>query len=222
MTTDNLKSTITENIKYFRTKMGVSQEKLSDMCGYSSTYIGKIERGQRSPSLDTLIRIAESLQVPINSFFDPFYSRQDELKSDWNPSDFTPYDSTLRRFNYLVGELSVSGEILDLRHLPWFHAEDIEQDAVGTNVTNNSFLNFSSPTREALEEALGDAKNGKRTHLSLKVSGNDFRDQATDFVLLPESKSPDDIETLQFELFYPRIVRNGQKVPLDELHFDLI
>lgn len=214
----DLKDTITENIKHFRSKRDVSQEKLSQMCGYSSTYIGKIERGQRSPSLDTLIRIAEALQVPIGSFFDPFYREQDQLKSDWDPSDFTPYDATLRRFNYLVGELDPSGKLQNLRHLPAFHETPPVNEAEGKPFTEVSFLDLTRELEETLQEVLEEALNGTRSHLSLTVTGSDLLDETVDFTILPGGATD---ENVRFELFYPRIVREGRRVPLQELTFDL-
>lgn len=214
----DLKETITENIKHFRSKRNVSQEKLSQMCGYSSTYIGKIERGQRSPSLDTLIRIAEALQVPIGSFFDPFYREQDQLKADWDPSEFTPYDATLRRFNYLVGEVTRSGTVESVRHLPGFRDGPVVRDAVGENLTDVPFLNLSGDLTEAIRSALEDTGDDERTHFSLTVTGSDLLGETVDFVILPPDG--DENGVLRFELFYPRIVRDGQPVPLDELTFD--
>ncbi|MFB6345131.1 MAG: helix-turn-helix domain-containing protein [bacterium] len=216
---DEIKETITENIKYFRKKMDVSQEKLSEMCGYSSTYIGKIERGQRSPSLDTLIRISEALQIPLNSLFDPFYQQQGRMRSDWDPSAFTPYDTTFRRFNYLVGTLNVDGEIMSIRHLPWFHSNQEKNELEGIHFLE--YVTVSSRCEQKIEDALATTAGGDATHLNLVTSESKNLERTTDLVFLPPSETGKESGEVSFELFYPRIIRKGQPIPLEELFFEL-
>ncbi len=49
-------------IKRGRKKARLTQEKLAEMTGYSSTYISYIERGIKCPSLEGFIRIADAIQ----------------------------------------------------------------------------------------------------------------------------------------------------------------
>lgn len=53
-------------IREERQKLNLTQEKLSESINVSTTYIGQIERGERCPTLDTLIRISNSLGVSID------------------------------------------------------------------------------------------------------------------------------------------------------------
>ena len=50
-------------IKYFRTKKRLSQEKLAELSDLSSVFISYIERGERAPSLEAMINIANVLNV---------------------------------------------------------------------------------------------------------------------------------------------------------------
>ncbi len=50
-------------IKQERLKKSLTQEHLSEMCGISSSYIGIIERGDKKLSIETLIKIANVLEV---------------------------------------------------------------------------------------------------------------------------------------------------------------
>lgn len=43
----------------------LSQEELADRCGVHRTYIGSIERGEKSPTLNTVEKIAKGLGVDI-------------------------------------------------------------------------------------------------------------------------------------------------------------
>lgn len=43
---------------------GMSQEVLSGLAGLDRTHYSKIERGLRSPTIDTLFKIAHALNIP--------------------------------------------------------------------------------------------------------------------------------------------------------------
>lgn len=51
------------NLRVYRNKLGVSQEKFSEMCGLHRTYISDIERFQRSISLENVQKISDALGV---------------------------------------------------------------------------------------------------------------------------------------------------------------
>lgn len=47
----------------------MSQEELADKCGLHRTYLGAIERGEKSPTLNTVYKIAKGLNININQLF---------------------------------------------------------------------------------------------------------------------------------------------------------
>ena len=51
-------------IQSYRLRKGMSQEVLSSLAGLDRTHYSKIERGLRSPTLDTLFKIAQALDIP--------------------------------------------------------------------------------------------------------------------------------------------------------------
>jgi transcriptional regulator with XRE-family HTH domain len=53
------------NIRCLREQQGLSQEKLSFLAGLHRVYIGQIERGEKSPTLTTLQKIADALGVEV-------------------------------------------------------------------------------------------------------------------------------------------------------------
>lgn len=63
------------NIKFgkrvaeLRRKVGISQEELAFRCDVHRTYIGAIERGEKSPTLNTVQKLADGLKVPVIDFF---------------------------------------------------------------------------------------------------------------------------------------------------------
>ncbi|MCR5787932.1 MAG: helix-turn-helix domain-containing protein [Bacilli bacterium] len=59
----SLKDLLIFNIKYFRFKNNMSQEKLAELCSFSSRYMTDIERGMHCPTINKLEVIAKSLDV---------------------------------------------------------------------------------------------------------------------------------------------------------------
>lgn len=50
-------------LRELRKELGLTQEQLAEESGLHSTYIGQLERGQKSPSLRTIVILAEALQT---------------------------------------------------------------------------------------------------------------------------------------------------------------
>ena len=58
-----------QRIRYFRQLRGISQEALALKIGMSPAYLGHLERGLKCPTIDTLHRITDALDVPLSDFF---------------------------------------------------------------------------------------------------------------------------------------------------------
>lgn len=56
-------NSIGKNIRKYRKAKKYSQEQFAEMVNLSANYIGDIERGEKSPALDTFITIANALGV---------------------------------------------------------------------------------------------------------------------------------------------------------------
>lgn len=59
-----------KNVRFYRTKRKISQEKLAELADLHRTYIGAIERGERNVSLRNVQKIAFALDVPVIVLFD--------------------------------------------------------------------------------------------------------------------------------------------------------
>ena len=57
------------NVKYYRNKMGISQEAFAEKCGLHRTYISAIECYRRSISLENIQRIADALEIETYKLF---------------------------------------------------------------------------------------------------------------------------------------------------------
>lgn len=57
------------NLKRYRTKLGLSQEAFADKCGLHRTYISAIECYRRSIALENIQRIADALEIDTYKLF---------------------------------------------------------------------------------------------------------------------------------------------------------
>lgn len=64
-----VKPTVGIRLRSFRERRGWSLRALSEHCGLSINAISRIERGENSPTISSLQRLAGALAVPITDFF---------------------------------------------------------------------------------------------------------------------------------------------------------
>ncbi len=72
--TMRLKTILGKNVKYHRYRKKLTQEQLAEVLSVSSNYVGRLERGQHSPSLDKIEKISKALDVKA---FELFLERDD-------------------------------------------------------------------------------------------------------------------------------------------------
>lgn len=69
MIAGDLKRLFGTTIKSKRSELGISQEELADRAGLHRTYISDVERGARNPSLKSIEKLAEALQLSVSGLF---------------------------------------------------------------------------------------------------------------------------------------------------------
>lgn len=60
---------LAERIRLWRKRHGMTQADLAIRSGISVSFISMIERGERSPSYDTLVQLAQALDIPLSELF---------------------------------------------------------------------------------------------------------------------------------------------------------
>ncbi|MBR6594332.1 MAG: helix-turn-helix transcriptional regulator [Clostridia bacterium] len=65
-----LAKTIGQRIRNYRTKLGLSQEKLAELSGCHPTYIGQLERGEKNATIESIQKIATSLNISLSKLFE--------------------------------------------------------------------------------------------------------------------------------------------------------
>lgn len=68
-----------QKIKEKRNKLGLTQEKLAEKCNLSVGYIAHIERGSKSLSLETAVKISHVLNVSIDYLIMDEIQEQDRI-----------------------------------------------------------------------------------------------------------------------------------------------
>ena len=77
-------TTLARRIRGLRERKGLTQEEFASRCGISVSFASLLERGERSPSYETLVEVAQALEVslselfrdaPVEAYDDPYYAR---------------------------------------------------------------------------------------------------------------------------------------------------
>jgi transcriptional regulator with XRE-family HTH domain len=62
---DGVQAAFGDRIRLRRVEAGVSQEKLGELSGLHRTYIGHVERGEVNPTLGSIVKLADALEVDL-------------------------------------------------------------------------------------------------------------------------------------------------------------
>lgn len=90
--------TIGMTIRFFRLQSKMSQEVLAEQACVSRVFISSIERGEKSPSLETLVCIANALHVSVDDLLSSSLNDHGQLNSRQDPF----LDCTPEEFNKLM------------------------------------------------------------------------------------------------------------------------
>ncbi len=63
---EELLENLAQKIKYYRTHLGLSQEKLAEKCDFDRTYISLLERAKRNPSYLSLEKLCVGLEIELS------------------------------------------------------------------------------------------------------------------------------------------------------------
>lgn len=65
----DLRSVFIANLKKYRKERNLSQLKLAELCGTSTSYIGEIEIGKKFPSVEMIQRFSEAINIQPHMLF---------------------------------------------------------------------------------------------------------------------------------------------------------
>lgn len=67
---ENFYKNLGKKIKELRAEKNLTQDKLAELAGIHPKFTGKIERAEKKPSLDTIIKISKALNIEVKELFD--------------------------------------------------------------------------------------------------------------------------------------------------------
>ena len=70
-----------QRIRNYRTAKGLSQEKLAELAGCHSTYIGQIERGEKNATIESIEKISLALNVSMSTLFEKLGAKEGEKRN---------------------------------------------------------------------------------------------------------------------------------------------
>ena len=85
-----------KNVKEYRLRQGLSQEKLAELANLHRTYISAVERGVRSISLVNIQRLAEALEIKPYQLF--IFCDTNETDTSHNEMIIQCIEYTLKNF----------------------------------------------------------------------------------------------------------------------------
>ena len=91
-----IRHTFIQNLKFYRKKCGLTQEKLAEAIGMSTAYIGDMEARERFPSAETIDKIAAALGIRPAVLFDETASPE-AIKSSFQKEYATSLKEELSR-----------------------------------------------------------------------------------------------------------------------------
>lgn len=90
-------------IRGYRLQKGMSQGDIEKRTGLLRCYLSRVENGHTVPSLETLSKIAEALDLPLSQFF-----AEDTIRREMNTMRLTPdeirYLAQIQRYSSALSE----------------------------------------------------------------------------------------------------------------------
>jgi transcriptional regulator with XRE-family HTH domain len=71
-----------QRLRALRKQRALSQERLGDRSGLSGKFIGEVERGEKSISIDSLYRVSVALEIPLRDLTDVRAAKEATVPSE--------------------------------------------------------------------------------------------------------------------------------------------
>src|SRR5579871_3140997 len=95
---------IGETIRNFRLQKGMSQGDIEKRTGLLRCYLSRVENGHTIPSLDTLSKIANAMDLPLGQFFTEHLSNGNVKKLPPLTEDEVRFLSQIHRYSSTLNE----------------------------------------------------------------------------------------------------------------------
>ena len=141
------------NLRSLRRSKDLSQRELSEKCDYTRSYVGQLERGEKDPSFESLIRLANALELSILDFFRNNDEGLDVDLSEALDEMTTIFDNNIRslttipevlNWNYrMVSLLDPEGRFLDFNRSGFEFVSEEKTEIIGLPIWELGMFNSS-------------------------------------------------------------------------------
>lgn len=139
-----------ENLRKLREAKGYSQRELSELCDYTRSYVGQLERGEKDPSFESLIRLSEALDLSILDFFRndkeglevELTEALEEMTnfSNNNIRSLTTFPELMNWEHRMVSLLNPHGRILDFNRTVYEFVKETKDQILGLPIWDLSMF----------------------------------------------------------------------------------
>lgn len=208
-----IKKLFRQNLKWFRNQRDISQRALSDRCDYDRTYVGKIERGEKEPSLEAIIRLSRALNVSIADFFRTDRPETNETAAQAMKAGEDIYQILFDGAYRMVGLLNPEGRFIEVNDALVDFCEESREEILQLPVWELSFWGSSRWRKTWLSKKLNRALEGNMFQEEMKVFPSNQEHPVTiDFSLTPVHQGDHDIEYVMAQAHQLQDLEMGQSL----------
>lgn len=108
-----------EQLRYYRRKNGISQETLALIAEVNPAYVGQIERGEKSPTINMMKKLSDALGISLATLFTPIPDTE-ETPSETRTHETEKIMLSINRLgdNELILLSQLITDIINFRKLP--------------------------------------------------------------------------------------------------------
>lgn len=228
---------IGENIKKYRIEKNLKQSELAERSGISRVAIGNYERGERTPNIDIIKKIANALDVPISILTGEINvmnwvpsagglednSKVEALMSKLNVTKLTPNNINSIRYNLEKDKIDLAITLLDthgykvtINENELVTINDYSNILKPFNIDMDTFIDFSKNLQWAIDSFINkfiDENSNANNNLDVLENEEPIMYDIGNGELIPAEYFPD---YLKNQLNKPRKLDESEKRIIDK------
>ncbi len=194
-----IKKLFRRNLKWYRQQRDISQSALSEECGYDRTYVGKIERGEKDPSLEAIIRLTEALDITVLEFFRSGRPETNQTVPRPSKRGEDLYRTIFNETRRMIALINTEGEFIEVNQNFLKYVNFPEQELLGRFLWSCDFWGTSDWREQWLQNKVKEAVGGKVLATTMEVYPDEDFSEHLDFSITPLQNEQGTIEYLMVE-----------------------
>lgn len=191
-----LRDLFRENLKSLRKAKDYSQRELSQKCDYTRSYVGQLERGEKDPSFESLIRLADALNLSILDFFrndreglEVELTQALEEMTNFSENNIRSLTTMPEVMNWdvrLIGLLDPEGRIIDFNRTAFEFVRETREEIIGKPLWELSTTDKSRGHDVWVKKAIEHIhRTGKICRTDFEIDSSEMGEVTLEVTLLP-------------------------------------